>query len=371
VTVAIDVSAIPARLTGAGVYVARLVDALSRRDDVDLALVARRDDAERWRGLGTVHAVAPGPRPARLAWEQVSAPGLARSIGAAVWHGPHYTMPVRIGVPTVVTVHDLTFFDLPEVHERVTVPIFRRMIRLAARRADALVCVSDRTAARLREVIPDVRARVEVVPHGVDHERFHPSTDRDADVDALAAIGVQPPYVVHLGTIEPRKNVPGLVRAFARVREAHPELRLVLAGVPGWGTDEVDRIIGAAGVTAAVDRLGYVDDAILPALLRAADAVAYPAFDEGFGLPVLEGLACGAVVVTSAGTVMEDVADGAALLARPGDVVALAGALLRALTDDAETARLRAAGPQVAAAYTWEAAAAAHAALYADLGSAR
>jgi glycosyltransferase involved in cell wall biosynthesis len=301
-------------------------------------------------------------------WEQSSAPKLAREIGATVWHGPHYTMPVRIDVPVVVTVHDLTFFDLPEVHERVKVPVFRRMIRLAARRADALVCVSDRTAARLRDVIPDVRARVEVIPHGVDHERFRPSSDRDADLAALAAIGVRPPYVVHLGTIEPRKNVPGLVRAFTRVREAHPDVRLVLAGVPGWGTGEVDRIIESSGAGSAVDRLGYVDADVLPALLRAAGAVAYPAFDEGFGLPVLEGQACGAVVVTSAGTVMEDVADGAALLAKPGDDVALAHALLRALTDDAETARLRAAGPGVAAAYTWDAAAAAHAALYASLG---
>jgi glycosyltransferase involved in cell wall biosynthesis len=368
VTVALDVTAIPTRLTGAGVYVARLVDALSQRNDVDLALVARRDDAERWTGKGTVHAVAPSSRPARLAWEQSSAPKLARAIGATLWHGPHYTMPVRIDVPTVVTVHDLTFFDLPEVHERVKVPVFRRMIRLAARRADALVCVSDRTATRLREVIPDVRARVEVIPHGVDHDRFRPSADAEADVVALAGIGVRAPFLVHLGTIEPRKNVPGLVRAFARVREAHPDLRLVLAGVPGWGTDEVDRTIAAAGVGDAVDRLGYVDADVLPALLRSAAAVAYPAFDEGFGLPVLEGLACGALVVTSSGTVMEDVAAGAALLAKPGDDVALAGALLRALTDDGEAARLRAAGPGVAAAYTWEATAAAHAALYASLG---
>jgi glycosyltransferase involved in cell wall biosynthesis len=368
VTVALDVTAIPPQLTGAGVYVARLVDALSRRDDVDLALVTRRDDAERWQGKGTVHAVAPSSRPARLLWEQSSAPKLARAIGASVWHGPHYTMPVRIGIPTVVTVHDLTFFDLPEVHERVKVPVFRRMIRLAARRADALVCVSDRTAARLREVIPDVRARIEVIPHGVDHDRFRPSADRAADLAVLEALGVRPPYVVHLGTIEPRKNVPGLVRAFARVREAHPDLRLVLAGVPGWGTDEVDRIIEGAGIGPVVDRLGYVDADALPALLRSAEAVAYPAFDEGFGLPVLEGLACGAVVVTSAGTVMEDVAAGAALLATPGDDIALAGALLRALSDDAAAARLRAAGPPVAAGYTWEAAAAAHAALYAALG---
>ena len=364
-TVALDVTAIPPRLTGAGVYVARLVDALARRGDIDLALVTRRDDAERWRGGGTVHAVAPGPRPARLLWEQTSAPALATRIGADVWHGPHYTLPLRMKVPTVVTVHDLTFFDRPELHERVKVPVFRRMIRVAARRADVLVCVSDRTATRLRQLV-DVRARVEVIPHGVDHDRFTPRDDGDAA--HLAALGLRAPYVAYLGTIEPRKNIPGLVRAFARVREVEPGLRLALAGLPGWGTDEVDRIIEAAGVADAVDRLGYVRDDALPAFLRGAVAFAYPAFEEGFGLPVLEALACGAVVVTSADTVMEDVADGAALLAPPGDDIALASALVRALTDADEAARLRAAGPAVAAGYTWERVAAAHADLYRSLG---
>jgi glycosyltransferase involved in cell wall biosynthesis len=364
-SVALDVTAIPPRLTGAGIYVARLVEALARRDDVDLHLVTRRDDAERWRAGGTVHAVAPPSRPARLVWEQRGAPALARGLGVDVWHGPHYTMPLRIRRPTVVTVHDLTFFDHPDYHERVKVPVFRRMIRIAAKRADVLVCVSDRTAARLREVV-EVRARVEVVPHGVDHDRFN--TIAGDDAAALATLRLRQPYIAYLGTIEPRKNIPGLVRAFARVREAHPELRLALGGLPGWGTDEVDRIIGAAGVTDAVDRLGYVEDSLLPAFLRGAAAMAYPAFDEGFGLPVLEGLACGAVVVTSAGTVMEDVADGAALLATPGDDVGLANALLRALTDEVEAARLRAAGPAVAASYTWEANAAAHATIYRSLG---
>lgn len=363
-TIAIDVTAIPPKLTGAGIYVAKLVEALDRRDDLALALVSRRDDGARWRALApraAVHPLAPGPRPLRLAWEQTSAPGVARKIGATVWHGPHYTMPLRAGVPTVVTVHDLTFFDHPEWHERSKVAVFRRMIRSAAKRADAVVCVSERTALRLREIV-DVRGEVAVVPHGVDHTRFKPTSDAGADLAAIAPLGVRSPYLFFVGTIEPRKNIPGLIRAFARVQEAHPDLRLVLAGLRGWGNAEVDRVLAGAGVGNAVDQLGYVSDEQLPALLRRAAAVVYPAFEEGFGLPVLEGLACGAVVVTSAGTVMEDVAAGAALLAPPGDDVALARTLLRAL--DSDVAPLRAAGPVVAARYTWEAAAAAHADLY-------
>lgn len=364
--VAIDVTAIPPKVTGAGVYVARLVEALGRRDDIELALVTRKHDVERWQPHGSVHPLAPERRPTRLLWEQAVGPRVAGRVGATVWHSPHYTMPLRSAVPTVVTVHDLTFFDHPEWHERSKALIFPRMIRQSAKRAEAIVCVSDRTAARLRELV-DVRGRVVVIPHGVDHDRFRPSTDEDADLDALARLGVRPPYLVHLGTIEPRKNVAGLVRAFAKVRDAHPDLRLVLAGVRGWGVGAVDSVIDGAGVSGAVDRLGYVPDDALPALLRQAAAVAYPAFEEGFGLPVLEGLACGSLVITSSGTVMEDVAAGAALLVRPGDDVALAQTLLRALAGGADIDRLRSSGPAIALAYTWDAAAAAHTDVYRTL----
>jgi glycosyltransferase involved in cell wall biosynthesis len=366
VRVALDVTAIPPRLTGAGVYVARLAGALAARDDLELVLVTRRDDVDRWQPLGAVHPGAPSSRPARLVWEQTSAARVAPRLGADVWHAPHYTMPVLARVPTVVTIHDLTFFDHPEHHERAKVPVFRSMIKVAARRADALACVSDRTATRLQELL-DVRGRVAVIPHGVDHDRFRPDDDVDRDLAALATIGVRPPYLAYLGTIEPRKNVPGLIRAFGRVRDAHPELRLVLGGLPGWGTAEVDRIIEAAGVADGVDRLGYVPDDALPALLRQATALVYPAFEEGFGLPVLEGLACGAVVVTSADTVMADVADGAALLAPPGDDVALATALLRAIEGGPDVDALRTAGPAVASHYSWARAAGQHAELYRSL----
>lgn len=364
--VALDVTAIPPRLTGAGTYVHHLADALGRHAELELHLIARRDDAARWAPMGTVHAVAPTPRPVRLAWEQASAPALARRIGADVWHGPHYTMPVRLRRPTVVTVHDLTFFDHPEHHQRMKVPVFRRAITVAARQATALVCVSDRTADRLQSLLP-VQGRVVVAPHGVDHDRFTPDGDRDEDLAALVRVGIRPPYVAYLGTIEPRKNVPGLVRAFARVQRNHPDLRLVLAGLPGWGSDDVDRAVAHARVGDAVDRVGYLDAAVVPAFLRRADAVAYPAFEEGFGLPVLEALACGAVVITSAGTVMEDVADGAAVLAPPGDDDALARAIDRAVAGDADVDARRARGPDVASRYTWAATADVHVALYRDL----
>jgi glycosyltransferase involved in cell wall biosynthesis len=351
--VALDVSAVPARPAGAGIYVLRLVEALAAADQVDLELVAAVGDGRRWETAApaaNVHPVAPGRRPVRLVWEQTQAPALAQRLGD-LWHGPHYTMPLRADVPTVVTIHDLTFFDHPEWHERAKVVYFRKMIRASAERADALVCVSQHTATRLQAVLAP-RVPVEVITHGVDHRRFQP--EDEGDLEHLAAMGVRQPFVAFTGTLEPRKNVPALVRAVARLAPSHPELQLVLAGHRGWGGAEVDASLVASGLGERVVQLGYVDDDVLPALYRRAAAVAYPSLEEGFGLPALEALACGAAVVTSSGSAMEEVVGDAALLVRPGDEAGLIEAIEALVTGGPELNKLRAAGPGVAAGHTWE-----------------
>jgi len=353
--VLLDVSAVPDRPVGAGHYTVALASGLAARTDVELHLLARRNDHARWSRIApaaTVHGVAPARRPDRLAWEQARGPALAKRLRADVWHGPHYTMPVRAGIPTVVTIHDLTFFDHPEWHERSKVVFFRRMIRAAARRATVLVCVSEYTADRLRAVV-DPRGDVVVAYHGVDHDRFVAKGDDDADLATLGAHGIQPPYIAFMSTIEPRKNVPTLVRAFARVAESRPELRLVLAGSDGWGARAARDAIAASGVATRIIRPGYLADADVPALFRQAAVVAYPSFEEGFGLPALEGLACGAPVVTTLGSALAEVAGDAALLVAPDDDAALARALTSALDDPGVAARLRAAGPVRAADFTW------------------
>lgn len=357
----LDVSAVPARPVGAGVYTVHLARELARREDLDLHLLTRRTDARRWRELrATVHAEIPDPRPARLVWEQARAGHLAADLGLDVWHGPHYTMPLRMATPAVVTIHDLTFFDHPEWHERTKVLLFRRMIRAAAERAAVLVAVSHFTATRLDTLLAP-RVPVLVVPHGVDHDRFAPTAPGDpADLETLHRLGVRPPYIAFAGLLEPRKDVPTLVRAFARVARDRPELRLVLAGRDGWGAAAVRDAVASSGVTSRVLRPGFVPDDALPALYRQAEVVAYPSLVEGFGLPVLEALTCGTPLVTTRGSAMEEVAGEAALLVPPGDAGALAEALDRVLTDPDLAARLRRAGPARAASFTWAASAEGH-----------
>jgi glycosyltransferase involved in cell wall biosynthesis len=272
-------------------------------------------------------------------------------------------------MPLVVTIHDLTFIDHPEWHERAKVPVFRRAIRVAARRATALLCVSRRTAERLEELC-DPAGRVFVVPHGVDVERFKPFVsghdDRGtidgvdkSDEDILASLGVREPYVLFLGTLEPRKAVPDLVAAFDIVAGQERELSLVLAGRPGWKAQEVDRQVAAAHHGDRVTRAGYVPDEAVPTLLRRAAVVAYPAMEEGFGLPALEALACGAPLVTTSGTVMAELAGNAALTVAPGSVGDLADALGTTLRGEGVAERRRL-GLEIASRYSWEASADAH-----------
>jgi glycosyltransferase involved in cell wall biosynthesis len=357
VRVLLDVSAVPDKLAGAGVYTTEITRELARRDDLEIVVLARRGDAPRWRAIAPsaqVHAVVPASRPARLGWEQVGGPRFAAAVGADVWHGPHYTMPARLRVPAVVTVHDLTFFDHPEWHERAKVVFFRRAIVESARRAAVIVCVSDTTATRLADVAP-ARGEVVVIHHGVDTERFRPDADEADDHARLAALGITTPYLAFIGTIEPRKNLPALVAAFSRVAPEHPDLRLVLAGRPGWGTDAVDAAVAASGVGERIVRTGYLAEEALPAFLRRASAVMYPSHEEGFGIPPLEAMASGTPVLTGADVATADLA-GDAVATSLLDPVSLADGIRRVL-DPVVATRLRGAGTTLVTRFSWSAAA--------------
>ncbi|HVC66822.1 MAG TPA: glycosyltransferase family 1 protein [Acidimicrobiales bacterium] len=372
--VALDVTAVPDRPVGAGHYILQLARGLSARPDVDLVVFGRSADRDRWAALvpeGNLVAEAPAARPLRLAWEQLRLGPLLAASGAAVHHGPHYTMPRRCPIPSVVTVHDLSFFDEPRWHERSKVLLFRRAITRAAREAAVVVCPSRVTADALRRWCR-VDAEVAVVPHGVDTERFRPVEPQPgSDAARLAALDARlvgdGPLLVFVGTLEPRKDVPTLVRAFAAVASRHPDAHLVLAGGAAWGADDVEAAVVASGLGRRIVRTGYVGDEDVPALLRSATAVVYPSLYEGFGLPALEALACGAPLVTTRGTAMEEVAGASAVLVEPGDTDDLAGALDAALGGDGDfraAAERRALGFEIVRRHTWDRSTDLHVAAY-------
>jgi len=368
IEVALDVSAVPERPAGAGRYVVELARALAGRDDCGLTLIARRNDRARWAQIAPGQRlvdVVPARRLERLVYEQVRLGTVVSGLNApsvSVHHGPHYTMPSRSKVPCVVTVHDLTFFDHAEWHERSKVAWFRAAIRYSARHAAVIICVSETTAGRLGQILSP-RCPVMVVPHGVDQARFVPDEPRPgADSDVLERLGLVRPYVLHLGTLEPRKGIGDLIAAFERLAGGQGELELVLAGGPGWKDGPVIRSIATARSRERVRRLGYVDDADVPALLRRASAVVYPSLEEGFGLPALEALACGVPLVTTSGTAMAELAGDSALLVAPGQPFELAQAIETTILErlSPESARRRARGLAVAARHSWAACAEGH-----------
>jgi glycosyltransferase involved in cell wall biosynthesis len=366
VKIALDVSAVPPRIAGAGRYIAELAARLPDRGE-ETTLVTRRDDAPRWRERSPQAAVAsivPNARAARLTYEAwvLGTSQTARAVD--LWHGPHYTMPRRGTTPTVVTIHDLTFFTNPEWHERTKVTFFRRAITFASQHARVLVLVSAFSARVLEEILP-AHAPIVVAPLGVDLEHFQPHGEDDEAILRSHSLNVDVPYVLFVGTAEPRKGLDVLLEAFSEVARENHEVELWLAGQAGWGVGPFVSQLDEHPFKDRVRRLGFVDDDLLPALYRRARVVAYPSRGEGFGLPVLEAMACGASVVTTDGTVMAEVASGAARLVPIGDHSALASSLLAALDEDAterdsvaERARARAEH------FTWDACVDQHLAAY-------
>lgn len=362
----LDVSAVPPRVAGAGRYIVELSRRLPARG-VDTTLVTRRGDADRWRTWSpesTLAPVVPDRRVSRLVYEAWKLGVGPAARGVDVWHSPHYTMPHRRLRPTVVTIHDLTFFSNPEWHERSKVTFFRRAILYAARQADVLISVSEFTARQLDHLIPD-HAPVVVAPHGVDLHAFRPQGDHDEERLTGLGLAADTPYVFFLGTFEPRKGLDVLLDAFEVVASTDPDVELWLAGQVGWGLEQLDARIARHPAARRIRRLGFVDDAVLPTLLRRAMCVAYPSRGEGFGLPVLEAMACGSLVVTSSDTVMSEVAGDAAVFATPGDAAALATALLTQLDrDDDDRHALGQRARSRAERFTWEASVTMHLAAY-------
>jgi glycosyltransferase involved in cell wall biosynthesis len=349
--VAADATAIPARLTGAGVYAARLLAELARRDDLEVeAFCAPRSAAAlaapglRLRPV----AAARAGRPARIAWTQLLAGRAARRAGAELLHGVHYELPLRAGLPQVVTVHDLTLLTHPEWHEAAKVRWFGWAMRRAVAAATRVLCVSATTAADLAGRLQVPADQIDVTPLGTD---LRPApAERVAEL--RRRLGLDGPYLLGLGTVEPRKDLPTLVRAFAALAADLPH-RLVLAGLAGWGAGELAAAVAASGVADRILVAGYVPEADKAALLTGADVFAYPSLYEGFGLPVLEAMACGTPVVTTTGGSLPEVAGDAATLIEPGDPHALAAAVAKLATDPAARRDAAARGRTRAAGFTW------------------
>jgi len=364
--VLVDATAVPADRGGVGRYVDGLIPALARAG-ADLAVVCQRADAERYQRMAPDVEVVAGPaaiahRPARLAWEQTGLPLVAQQVRAEVVHSPHYTMPLRVGRPVVVTIHDATFFTQPDQHTAVKGTFFRSATRTALRRASRVIVPSKATRDELVRVLDADPTSVDVAYHGVDPEVFHVPTDAEK-ARVAARLGLRGPYLAFLGVLEPRKNVPNLIRGWVQAvhwRDDPPAL--VLAGGSGWD-DAVDAAIAEVPSHLRVVRPGYLRFADLPGYLGGATVVSFPSHGEGFGLPVLEAMACGAAVLTTHRLSLPEVGGDAVAYTEPG-ADEIAAALTALLDDGARRAALGQAALARAREFTWAASAEAHLAAY-------
>jgi glycosyltransferase involved in cell wall biosynthesis len=327
-----------------------VLDALAARDDIEPVAYAVT-----WRGRGELgqlvpHGVTPArspmaARPLRWAWKRWDRPYIEWWTDEIdVVHGTNFVAPPTRAAAEVVTVHDLTPMRFPELAHEATLD-YEPLIRRALDRGALVHTPSSFVAAEVIEHFGVSADRVHAVAEGV------PALP---DVAADEQLTGGAPYILTIGTIEPRKDHRLLVRAFDAIADRDADLRLVIAGPDGWGSAALSDAIAAAHHRDRIVRLGYVDDEAKAGLLRGATVFAFPSVYEGFGLPPLEAMRAGVPVVATAAGSLPEVLDDAALLVPAGDVDALAEALAEAVVDDVARARLIEAGRTRVATYSWE-----------------
>lgn len=346
--------------TGVGYYTEHLLQHLAREAEAtgdEVVVVSNR----------RVETAAPLPKsvrifvdhrcPLRTLWMQVFAPRVLAAIRPDVAHFTNSVVPLASGIPSVTTIHDMSLSLYPQYHPLRRVVLNRPLVGLAARHVDAVITVSRSARRDILELYGLPADRVHVV-----HEAAAPEFRPIRDPALLAAVRrryrLPDRFALYVGTIEPRKNLPRLFEAFAaRYRRGELQHELVCVGPYGWGSRDLRRRLKRLGISHAVHFTGYVPFSALPALYNLSDIFVFPSLYEGFGLPVIEAMACGVPVITSQNSSLTEVAGGAVEAIDALDTEALGAAIVRLAWEKDRRLELSRRGLERARAFSWERAA--------------
>jgi glycosyltransferase involved in cell wall biosynthesis len=360
VRIGIDLTALLPQTTGVDVSMLGFTRALTKNDSRNQYwLFVNFEDRHRINKLPENFRVVPvslRPRFLRLISQQVFLPILSALFKLDVLHSPSFILPLAgFGCKQVLTVHDLTAFSNPEWHIplRGSLP-YRAVVTFSIRRADAVLVPSLHVKETVLELIRGIRPeKVQVVPWGIG-PRFR-EYNKDEILNAVKELDLPEKYILSVGTVEPRKNLSSLIRAYDSLMDhSDRDEHLVFAGSAGWGIEEFLEIISTSRHADKIRYLGYVPGRILPLLYAGARLFVYPSFKEGFGFPPLEAMSTGTPTIASDSSSMSENLASAARLVPPGDVEALAQSMREILSDDALRADLARRGLERAKGFTWK-----------------
>jgi len=338
--IAIDVQSTLGPRTGIGVYTANLLRWLPRVEpEVELTRLALGREGD----LRT---------PRRMLWEQVQLPLLARRARANLLHVPGFAAPLAKPCPVVLTVHDLIGMLFPRHFPPISRFYWSAYLPFTVRFVHHILADSQNTKRDLMRLLGIPQERITVVYPGVGEE-FHPRSKEEL-ARARRRLRLPARYILYVGTIEPRKGLDTLVRAYALLRRRGFAQRLVIAGKKGWHVERLLALVEELGLKRDVLFPGYVPERELPFLYNLADLLAFPSRYEGFGLPVLEAMACGVPVVCSNVASLPEIVGDAALMLRPDAPELWAEEMARLLTDEELRARLRWRGRKQAQRFSWK-----------------
>lgn len=353
-----DVSPLCITRSGVGTYVSSLFDALQATGEDTFLPLAHC-------GMRSIPLLSGrGRRLNKTVWMQLILPFAMRELDMDLIHFTNSVAPAWLPKPGVITIHDMTLWLFPQYHYYRRLASMRPIIPLAARRAKAIIAVSENTRRDIERILRVPSERIHVI-YEAANPQFKPVTDRSQLAQVRAELDLPDRFILYVGNVEPRKNLERLVKAFAMLGDRHSNpISLVIVGSLAWGHKPVLKAIEDACLQDRVRFLGYVETQVLAALYSMCEAFVYPSLYEGFGLPVLEAMACGAPVITSPNGSLREISEDAAAYIAPEDAGSITEALCEVLTNPSYRETLRERGFARTALFSWDRAAQETLALY-------